>query len=94
MRSPREFLPLRIPFLSLLFWAAAYVLLDALPDRKIAMLHSLSAVTSYGHANLYLASYWEGMDVTNPQYNHWLSQGGAQWGAPDVNQPYERVVHL
>ena len=35
-------------------WAAAYRLLGALPDNKSAMLYSLSAVTSYGHANLFL----------------------------------------
>jgi hypothetical protein len=33
-------------------WATAYRLLGALPDLKSAMLYSLNAVTSYGHANL------------------------------------------
>jgi hypothetical protein len=32
-------------------WAVAYRSLDALPDNKSAMLYSLSAMTSYGHAN-------------------------------------------
>src|SRR5271165_4969688 len=33
-------------------WAVAYRLLGALPDNKSAMLYSLNAITSYGHANL------------------------------------------
>jgi len=39
-------------------WAAVYVLLDALPERKSAMLYSLSAITSYGHASLSLERQW------------------------------------
>jgi hypothetical protein len=35
-------------------WATAYRVLGALPDTKSAMLFSLSAMTSYGHANLFL----------------------------------------
>src|SRR5262245_9317535 len=35
-------------------WAAAYRLLEALPDARRAMLYSLSSMTTYGHANLYL----------------------------------------
>ena len=40
-------------------WAAAYVLLGALPDAKRAMLYSLSALTSYGHAGVFLAPHWQ-----------------------------------
>jgi hypothetical protein len=40
-------------------WAAAYRLLGALPDNKSAMLYSLSAMTSYGHANLFLEEQWQ-----------------------------------
>ena len=40
-------------------WAASYRLLGALPDNKSAMLYSLSAITSYGHANLFLERQWE-----------------------------------
>jgi hypothetical protein len=40
-------------------WAAAYRLLDALPDGRSAMLYSLSAMTSYGHANLFLKDQWQ-----------------------------------
>ena len=39
-------------------WAATYRILGALPDNKAAMLYSLSAMTSYGHANLFLADRW------------------------------------
>ena len=40
-------------------WAAAYRLLDALPDDRTAMLYSISAMTSYGHANLFLKPRWQ-----------------------------------
>jgi hypothetical protein len=35
--------------------AGAYVALGARPDFASAMLYSISAMTSYGHANLFLA---------------------------------------
>ena len=40
-------------------WAAAYRFLDALPDNRTAMLYSISAITSYGHANLFLKERWQ-----------------------------------
>jgi hypothetical protein len=40
-------------------WAAVYRLLNALPDIKSAMLYSLSAMTAYGLANLYLKPHWQ-----------------------------------
>jgi hypothetical protein len=40
-------------------WAAAYRLLGALPDNRSAMLYSLSAMTSYGHAPIFLDSDWQ-----------------------------------
>lgn len=40
-------------------WALAYRSLGALPDDRSAMLYSLSAMTSYGHANLYLKDEWQ-----------------------------------
>ena len=40
-------------------WAAIYRLLDALPDDKTAMLYSLNAITSFGHANVYLKPQWQ-----------------------------------
>lgn len=39
-------------------WATAYHQLGALSDSKAAMLYSLSAITTYGHAELYLAPHW------------------------------------
>lgn len=42
-------------------WATAYQFLGALPDSKSAMLYSLSAMTSYGHVNLFLESQWQMM---------------------------------
>ena len=40
-------------------WAAAYRFLGALPDVKSAMLYSLSSMTTYGHANVYLRQHWQ-----------------------------------
>ncbi len=42
-------------------WAWTYRLLGALPDFRSAMLYSLNAMTSYGHANLYLEPRWQMM---------------------------------
>ncbi len=42
-------------------WAWVYRLLGAMPNFKSAMLYSLSAMTSYGHANLYLEPRWQVM---------------------------------
>jgi len=39
-------------------WAYAYHELGALPDMRLALLYSLSAITTYGHAELYLAPHW------------------------------------
>jgi hypothetical protein len=40
-------------------WAIAYRLLGALPNTRSAVLYSLSAMTSYGHANLFLEEQWQ-----------------------------------
>jgi hypothetical protein len=40
-------------------WAAAFLAVGARPDFASAMLYSLSAMTSYGHANVYLAEHWQ-----------------------------------
>jgi hypothetical protein len=40
-------------------WAGAYVALGARPDIASAMLYSLSAMTSYGHADVFLATHWQ-----------------------------------
>jgi hypothetical protein len=39
-------------------WAAAYRLLGALPDGKSAILYSLSAITTYGHSEIFLTERW------------------------------------
>jgi hypothetical protein len=39
-------------------WAGAYVALGARPDFASAMLYSLSAMTTYGHAEIFLAQHW------------------------------------
>jgi hypothetical protein len=55
-------------------WAWAYRLLGALPDYKSAMLYSLSAITSYGHVNLYLEEHWQLMGALEA-LNGWLLFG-------------------
>lgn len=40
-------------------WAVSYKFLGALPGYKTAMLYSLSAITSYGHAGLFLEGRWQ-----------------------------------
>ena len=42
-------------------WAAAYRVLGALPDNRLAMLYSLSAITAYGHAEIFLDPHWQMM---------------------------------
>jgi len=42
-------------------WAIAFRALGAMPDAKTAMLYSLSAMTTYGHASLFLADRWKMM---------------------------------
>ncbi len=39
-------------------WAGAYLMLRALPDVKTAMLYSVSALTTYGHASEVLTDRW------------------------------------
>jgi hypothetical protein len=55
-------------------WAVAYRLLGALPDTRSAMLYSLNAMTSYGHANLYLSPGWELMGALEA-LNGWILFG-------------------
>jgi hypothetical protein len=55
-------------------WAGAYRLLGASPDNKSAMLYSLNAMTSYGHANLYLVPRWEMMGALEA-LNGWILFG-------------------
>jgi hypothetical protein len=39
-------------------WAAAYRILGAIADNKSAMLYSLGALTTYGHAPIFLDPRW------------------------------------
>ncbi len=39
-------------------WAGLYLWLGALPDWRDAMLYSLGAITSYGHAPIFLEDPW------------------------------------
>jgi hypothetical protein len=55
-------------------WAAAYQFLGALPNRRSAMLYSMNAMTSYGHANLYLAPRWQMMGSLEA-LNGWILFG-------------------
>ena len=55
-------------------WATAYRWLGALPDRKSAMLYSLSAITSYGHTSLDLESRWQLLGALEA-LNGWLLFG-------------------
>ena len=55
-------------------WAAAYRFLDALPDLRSAMLYSLSAITSFGHASLTLKEHWQLMGAMEA-LNGWLLFG-------------------
>jgi len=45
--------------LEAVMWAAVYWFLGALNDPASAVLYSLSAVTSYGHADLILEKRWQ-----------------------------------
>src|SRR5690242_20541478 len=40
-------------------WAAAYLLLGAIGDEQTAMLYSLGAMTTFGHANVHLNPHWQ-----------------------------------
>jgi MFS superfamily sulfate permease-like transporter len=55
-------------------WAIAYLYLGALPDSGTAMLYSLNAITSYGHASISLAGPWELMGALEA-LNGWLLFG-------------------
>jgi hypothetical protein len=42
-------------------WSIPYLVLGALPDMRTAMLYSLSAMTTYGHTDIYLEPEWQMM---------------------------------
>jgi hypothetical protein len=55
-------------------WAVAYRYLGALHDNKSAMLYSLGAMTTYGHATLTLTPNWQMMG-TLEALNGWILFG-------------------
>jgi hypothetical protein len=55
-------------------WACAYRLLGASANNKSAMLYSLNAITSYGHANLDLEPRWQMMGALEA-LNGWILFG-------------------
>jgi hypothetical protein len=55
-------------------WALAYRFLGASPDNKSAMLYSLNAITSFGHADIHLAPHWEMMGALEA-LNGWILFG-------------------
>jgi hypothetical protein len=55
-------------------WAAAYVILGALPDFTSAMLYSLNAMTSYGHEGFDLQPRWQFMGGVE-SLNGWILFG-------------------
>jgi hypothetical protein len=55
-------------------WATAYMLLNALPDWRTAVLYSLNAMTSYGHLDLALVDRWHLMGALEA-LNGWLLFG-------------------
>lgn len=40
-------------------WASCYVLIGAMPTVHMAMLYSIGAMTSYGHAAVFLDPHWQ-----------------------------------
>jgi multisubunit Na+/H+ antiporter MnhF subunit len=42
-------------------WAASYLIVGAVPDIRSAMLYSIEAITSYGHASVSLQPHWQMM---------------------------------
>jgi hypothetical protein len=55
-------------------WASAYMLLGAVADRKSAMLYSIGAMTTYGHADIHLQLKWQMMG-TLEALNGWILFG-------------------
>jgi hypothetical protein len=55
-------------------WTGAYRSLGALPDQRSAMLYSLSAMTTYGHADIHLETRWQLMGSLEA-LNGWILFG-------------------
>lgn len=57
--SPTAALILMLHAFEAVIWAVVYVRVEALPRAREAMLYSLGAVSTYGHAPVYLAADWQ-----------------------------------
>jgi hypothetical protein len=55
-------------------WAVAYRFLGASMDTRSAMLYSLNALTSYGHADIHLSPHWAMMGALEA-LNGWILFG-------------------
>lgn len=55
-------------------WAIGFRLLHALPDKKSAMLYSLSAMTTFGHSGSTLENHWQLMGALEA-LNGWILFG-------------------
>jgi hypothetical protein len=55
-------------------WAMGFRLLHALPDKKSAMLYSLSAMTTFGHSGATLENHWQLMGALEA-LNGWILFG-------------------
>lgn len=42
-----------------IIWACSYYAIGAVSSAKEAMLYSLNAITSFGHAQIFLAPHWQ-----------------------------------
>ena len=78
-------------------WAVAYRWLGAMPDAASAMVYSLSAMTAYGHAELYLATHWQLMGAIEALNGLLLFgpttaflYGHVSAGLADAGQPLDR----
>jgi hypothetical protein len=55
-------------------WAMGFRLLHALPDKKSALLYSLSAMTTFGHSGATLENHWQLMGALEA-LNGWILFG-------------------
>jgi hypothetical protein len=86
-----------------MIWAVAYRFLGALQDNKSAMLYSLNAMTSYGHASLVLAPRWELMGALEA-LNGWILFGlttaflftvmQKAWWVPGIDRAGSREIEI
>ncbi len=73
-----------------LIWAASYRVVGALPDFHSAVLYSLSAITSYGHANLVLQERWQlmgALEALNGMLAVWPDHSVSVRRHPDSFRP-------